>query len=142
MIFLSIRRPNKIQFWYSLLDEKIKSKWIFALHFMYNTQVSLMRFGILFLVVNSLSYTSILEALLESGTLKGNQRLKLLSYREAQVLSIYFGKSFATCVAHLLTMSPILCVVYTYGSIRYYETLDWKVYAHMPFTLFVTLLFT
>ncbi|CAG7724859.1 unnamed protein product, partial [Allacma fusca] len=80
-LVLSILKPNKMQFWYSVLDEKMKTKWFYSIHCVFNVQATLMQFGILFLIVNSLSYTTTLGGLLESGNISRMQGQKLFSYR-------------------------------------------------------------
>ncbi|CAG7836294.1 unnamed protein product [Allacma fusca] len=145
-ILLCIAMPSRIQFWYSTLDPDRKTVWMYCVHCLFNTQVAGMQFSVLFLSISLISYPSTLEAILLQDKLDSAgdalTHRKLLFYRKAQVLSIHFQSVEGKSISYITICCPLLGVIHSFGSIRYYDTLDMRAYLHMPLSLFITVFFS
>ena len=68
--------------------------------------------------------------------------VRLSWYRQLQVLSKLFHKTYGSLAVPYITYhSFIVSVFLAFGSIRYYDILDLRVYIQMPISLFLLLSF-
>lgn len=63
---------------------------------------------------------------------------RLLSYRQLQLFAAYFEGTYGFMLGITKNYCLIICILLVFGCVRFFHTLDLRLYLNMPLTLFLT----